>query len=190
MSETWPPFCQSSVAATVSRFQRNDGEKPITKSGLKSPAIVSAIRKTLHAESPGPQGWPPTVAVARVPIGRIWPAESSGTLPQIHVVRPPGLMKFRPNAAPNEPGAGNRADGRFSIVCVFFANVTRMLKSMSRCCTGNAVNASSRPLLRSSPPLIVRFAMPAEGIVAGWSSRSVILRLYQVPSNCIRLLRN
>src|SRR5436190_6213119 len=120
MSATWPPFCQSIVAASVSRFQRNDGEKPITKSGLKSPATVSATR----AMEPG--------FVTKTPIGGGLLFASSGTFPQIHVVRPPGLMKFRPKAAPNDPGAGKRGTvgGRFWMSFVFFANVARMLKSM------------------------------------------------------------
>src|SRR5437763_1854558 len=33
---------------------------------------------------------------------------------------------------------------------------------------------------------MVRLVIPAEGIVAGWSSRSVMRRLYQVPSNWSR----
>ena len=52
-----------------------------------------------------------------MPIGSGLLFASSGTLPQIHVVRPPGLMKFRPNAAPKEPGAGKRGtvSGRFAM---------------------------------------------------------------------------
>src|SRR6266480_6593892 len=117
MSATRPPCRQSTFAATVSRFHRNEPENAIIKSGLASPATVS--RKV--ATAPG--------FVTTEPAGRMFPVASSGTLPQIQVVRPPGLMKFRPNAAPNEPGAGNRGTyaGRFSIVCLFFENEARKL---------------------------------------------------------------
>src|SRR5947207_15521750 len=105
---------------SVTFLYRNDGENPITKSGLKSPATVSAMRAIMQPGSPALQS-----AVTSVPIGSGLLFASSGTLPQIHVVRPPGLMKFRPNAAPDEPGAGKRGplSGSYSIVCRFFVNV-------------------------------------------------------------------
>ena len=80
MSATTPPFRQSMVAASVSRFHRSELEKAITKSGFASPATVSRVAATAEG------------FVTSVPIGRGLPLASRGTLPQIHVVRPPGLM--------------------------------------------------------------------------------------------------
>src|SRR5207248_8772857 len=102
---TSPPFRQSMVQASVTRFHRSEPDNPMTKSGFAFPAMVSRVAAT----APG--------LVTKVPIGSGWPAESRGTLPQIHVVSPPGLMKLRPKAAPNDPGAGKRGtnDGKFRI---------------------------------------------------------------------------
>src|SRR5437870_12155297 len=98
---------------------------------------------------PGAPGEHP--AVTLMPIGSGFPRESRGTFPQIHVVSPPGLMKLRPKAAPNEPGAGKRGTvaGRFSIVCLFLANVARRLQSRSRVWTAAALNPSSTPRLNN-----------------------------------------
>ena len=104
---------------------------------------------------------------------------STGTFPQIHVVRPPGLMKLRPNAAPNEPGAGKRATviGRFRMSCVFFVNVALRFRSMSLLCKATALRAASTPAVRSSPPFMILLVRPPEGMVAGWSKSSVIFRM-------------
>src|SRR5438874_11659445 len=119
MSATTPPFRQSTVEASVSRFHRSELENPITKSGFASPATVSRVAATALG------------LVTRMPTGRGLPLASRGTLPHTHVVRPPGLMKLRPKAAPKEPGAGKRGtnDGRFLISCLFLLKVARRFRS-------------------------------------------------------------
>src|SRR5216110_4117781 len=80
------------------------------------------------------------------PTGRILPLESNGTLPQIQVVCPPGLMKLRPKAAPKEPGAGKRGTvvGRFWISCLIFVNVARKSRSISLRCIINGGELRTR----------------------------------------------
>ena len=53
-------------------------------------------------------------------------------------------MKLRPKAAPKDPGAGKRGTvvGRFRISCLFFVNVARRFRSMSRDCSATALNAA------------------------------------------------
>ena len=58
------------------------------------------------------------------------------------------------------------------------------------CHVTTAFNAASMPRFRSSPPLITVFVMPPAGLVTGCRSRFVMRRLYHVPSNCRRRLRN
>src|SRR5881396_3882947 len=157
MFATTPPLRQSMVQESASRFQRSALENAITKSGFASPATVSAVR-TIAPES-----------VTHVPIGSGLPSASRGTLPQIHVVRPPEVMKLRPKAAPNDPGAGNFGtnEGRFLISCLFLLKVARRFRSKSWLWTATALNDSSTPMFDSSPPFTIKLLRPPEGIVAG-----------------------
>src|SRR2546426_524572 len=52
MSATTPPFRQSMVAASASRFHRSELEKAITKSGFASPATVSRVAATAVQQLP------------------------------------------------------------------------------------------------------------------------------------------
>ena len=142
---TSPPWRQSIVNASVSRRQRTVLSKASRKSGFASPITVSARPATSS-------GW-----VTYAPTGSTFPSASTGTFPQIALLRYPAVTRLRPKEAPKLFGAakggtdGGRSTTRSRLRWKARCDVT--VRSSPR--TGTPVTPSSTPRFRSLPALMM-----------------------------------
>ncbi len=142
---TSPPWRQSMVNAREKRRQRTELSSASRKSGFASPITVS----TRPATSSG--------CVTYAPTGSTFPSASTGTFPQIALLRYPAVTRLRPKEAPKLLGAakggtdGGRSTTRSRLRWKARCDVTE--SSSFR--TGTPVSPSSTPRLRSFPALMM-----------------------------------